>query len=146
MPRTTARNLDQVMRALYTRYYRQNKGFLTADLLSELRTARMPDVDTFYRRYIDGRDSLPYEAVFAKAGIVFSSRCRHQSVCRRLRRPRRRAAGWRSRWSRREALAEGAGVQPGDVVTNVGGIPVTSDQDWGAGRFGLAIAARRGSP
>jgi len=26
--------------------------------LSELRAAGMPDVDTFYRRYIDGRDSL----------------------------------------------------------------------------------------
>jgi len=51
-----AHNLDQVMRALYTRYYRQNKGFTTADLLTELRTAGMPDVDGFYRRYMDGRD------------------------------------------------------------------------------------------
>src|SRR5256712_185226 len=66
-----ARNLDQVMRALYTRYYRLNKGFLTADLLSEIRAAGMPDVDTFYRRYIDGRDSLPYHAVFAKARLGF---------------------------------------------------------------------------
>src|SRR6266478_5908376 len=66
-----AHNLDEVMRALYTRYYRQNKGFSTADLLSELRAAGMPDVDTFYRRYIDGRDSLPYETVFAKAGLAF---------------------------------------------------------------------------
>src|SRR5213594_2585743 len=66
-----AHNLDEVMRALYTRYYRQNKGFLTADLLSEMRAAGMPEVDTFYRRYIDGRDSLPYETVFAKAGLVF---------------------------------------------------------------------------
>src|SRR6059036_3725943 len=67
-----AHNLDEVIRALYTRYYRQNKGFLTADLLNELRGAGMPDVDGFYRRYIDGRDSLPYETVFAKAGIVFN--------------------------------------------------------------------------
>jgi len=39
-----AHNLDEVMRALYTRYYRQSKGFLTADLLKELRGAGMPDV------------------------------------------------------------------------------------------------------
>src|SRR6266704_3876991 len=65
-----AHNLDEVMRALYTRYYRQTKGFSTADLLSELRRAGMPDADTFYRRYIDGRDSLPYESVFARAGVV----------------------------------------------------------------------------
>src|ERR1051326_6413361 len=64
-------NLYEVMRALYTRYYRRNHGFTTADLPNELRTAGIPDVDTFYRRYIDGRDSLPYEAVFAKAGLLF---------------------------------------------------------------------------
>src|SRR5436190_22489402 len=67
-----AHNLDEVMRALFTRYYRQSKGFRTADLLNELRSAGMPAVDSFYRRYIDGRDSLPYEAVFAKAGLVLS--------------------------------------------------------------------------
>src|SRR5258708_15114342 len=59
------------MLALYTKYYRKNKGFLFRSLLSELRAAGMPDVDTFYRRYIDGRDSLPYETVFAKAGLAF---------------------------------------------------------------------------
>src|SRR5881396_1217285 len=64
-----AHNLDEVMRALYTRSYRQNKGFLTADLLSELRAAGMPDVDAFYHRYIDGREPLPYDSVFAKAGL-----------------------------------------------------------------------------
>ena len=67
-----AHNLDEVMRALFTRYYRQSKGFRTAELLNELRSAGMPAVDSFYRRYIDGRDSLPYEAVFAKAGLVLS--------------------------------------------------------------------------
>src|SRR5207245_2864856 len=39
-----AHNLDEVMRALYTRYYRENKGFQTADLLNELRATGMPDV------------------------------------------------------------------------------------------------------
>ena len=31
-----AHSLDEVMRALYTKYYRQSRGFLTADLLKEL--------------------------------------------------------------------------------------------------------------
>jgi predicted metalloprotease with PDZ domain len=147
-----AHNLDEVMRALYTRYYRQNKGFVTADLLKELRAAGMPDVDTFYRRYIDGRDSLPYEVVFAKAGIVFSrqvvtvpfvgvstgatpsGQLLVQSV----------TPG---------SAATAAGVEPGDVLTNVGDIAVSADQDWGAvfrtryrGKAGqpLTITVQRG--
>src|SRR5258705_13925881 len=62
-------SLDDVMRALYTRYYQKGKGFTTDNLLSLLREFGMPDVDGFYQRYINGRDPLPNEAVFAKAGI-----------------------------------------------------------------------------
>jgi predicted metalloprotease with PDZ domain len=139
-----ARNLDQVMRALYTRYYRQNKGFLTADLLGELRAAGMPDVDTFYRRYIDGRDSLPYEAVFAKAGIVF-----HRDVVTSpfvgVSTTPTPSGGMAVQMVSPGSSAEGAGVQPGDVVTNVGGIPVTSDQDWGAA-FRTRYRGKAGQP
>jgi len=126
-----AHTLDEVIRALYTRYYRQNKGFTTADLLRELRTAGMPDVDTFYRRYVDGRDSLPYETVFAKAGVVFT----RQIVTVPF-------VGVSSGATPSGELlvqsvtpgssADAAGVEPGDVLTNVGDIKVTADQDWGA--------------
>src|SRR2546426_9551513 len=63
-------SLDDVMRALYTRFYQRQKGFTTADLLALLGESGMPDVDAFYQRYINGRDPLPYESVFAKAGIA----------------------------------------------------------------------------
>ena len=139
-----ARNLDQVMRALYTRYYRLNKGFLTADLLSELRAAGMPDVDTFYRRYIDGRDSLPYQAVFAKAGIVF-----HRDVVTSpfvgVSTTPTPSGGMAVQMVSPGSSAEGAGVQPGDIVTNIGGIPVTSDQDWGAA-FRTRYRGKAGQP
>ena len=139
-----AKNLDQVMRALYTRYYRQNKGFLTADLLSELRTAGLPDVDTFYRRYIDGRDSLPYETVFAKAGLVF-----HRDVVTSpfvgvstIPAP---SGGMTVQAVTPGSSAEAAGVQSGDVITNIGGLPVTSDQDWGAA-FRTRYRGKAGQP
>jgi predicted metalloprotease with PDZ domain len=139
-----ARNLDQVMRALYTRYYRQNKGFLTADLLTELRTAGMPDVDTFYRRYIDGRDSLPYETVFAKAGLVF-----HRDVVTSpfvgVSTQPTPGGGMLVQQVTPNSSAEAAGVQPGDVVTNIGGIPATSDQDWGAA-FRTRYRGKAGQP
>ena len=64
------RSLDDVMRALFTRFYQRGKGFSTNDLLALLREVGMPDVDGFYQRYINGREPLPYEAVLAKAGIT----------------------------------------------------------------------------
>jgi hypothetical protein len=64
-----ARGLDDVMRALYTRFYQKGKGFTTQDLLGLLREFGTPDVDKFYQRYINGRDPLPYGDIFPKAGI-----------------------------------------------------------------------------
>src|SRR5437879_4203663 len=139
-----ARNLDQVMRALYTRYYRQNKGFLTADLLSELRAAGMPDVDTFYRRYIDGRDSLPYETVFAKAGVVVN-----RSVVSipfvGISSGSTTTGGVQVQSVTPGSAAEAAGVQPGDVLSNVGGVAVTADQTWGQ-EFRTKYQGKSGSP
>ena len=146
-----AHNLDEVIRALYTRYYRQNKGFTTADLLRELRTAGMPDVDGFYGRYVDGRDSLPYQTVFAKAGLLFTRQVvtvpfvgvtagaapNGAVIVQTI------ASG---------SAADGAGVEPGDVLVSVGDVKVTADQDWGAayrtryrGKAGqpIAIAVQR---
>jgi predicted metalloprotease with PDZ domain len=139
-----AHNLDQVMRALYTRYYRQNKGFTTADLLAELRTAGMPDVDGFYRRYIDGRDSLPYETVFAKAGLVFHREIVSNPFVGVSANPAPNG-GMIVTAVTPGSAAEVAGVQPGDVLTNVGGIAVTADQDWG-GPFRARYRGKAGQP
>jgi predicted metalloprotease with PDZ domain len=139
-----AHNLDEVMRALYTHDYRQNKGFSTADLLSELRAAGMPDVDTFYRRYIDGRDSLPYETVFAKAGLVF-----HRQVVTSpfvgLSTGTTPTGGIVVQQVSPNSSAETAGVQPGDLLTNIGGIPVTTDHDWG-GEYRTRYRGKAGQP
>ena len=139
-----AHNLDEVMRALYTRYYRQNKGFVTGDLLKELRAAGMPDVDTFYRRYIDGRDSLPYEAVFAKAGVLFT----RQVVTDPFVGISSNAApngGLVVQSVTPGSAADAAGVQPGDVLTSIGDVAVTADQDWGA-TFRARYRGKAGQP
>jgi predicted metalloprotease with PDZ domain len=132
------------MRALYTRYYRQNKGFTTADLLTELRTAGMPDVDGFYRRYIDGRDSLPYETVFAKAGLVFHREVVTNPFVGVSANPAP-SGGMVVTAVTPGSSAEVAGVQPGDVLTNVGGIAVNADQDWG-GPFRARYRGKAGQP
>ena len=126
-----AHNLDEVMRALYTRYYRQNKGFLTADLLNELRAAGMPDVDGFYRRYIDGRDSLPYEQMFTKAGLVFR-RNAVTSLFLGVSAGPSPSGGVLVQAVTPGSAADEAGVEPGDVLTRIGDIPISASQDWGA--------------
>ena len=126
-----AHNLDEVMRALNTRYYRQNKGFLTADLLNELRAAGMPDVDGFYRRYIDGRDSLPYEQMFAKAGLVFR-RNPVTSLFLGVSAGPSPSGGVLVQAVTPGSAADEAGVEAGDVLTRIGDIPISATQDWGA--------------
>ena len=65
-----AKSLDDVTRALFTRFYRAGKGFTTTDLLGLLAETGMPDVQGFYQRYINGRDDLPYQGVLSKAGLA----------------------------------------------------------------------------
>ena len=126
-----AHSLDEVIRGLYTRHYRQNKGFTTADVLNELRAAGMPDVEGFYRRYIDGRDSLPYDAVFPKAGIAVN----RQSITTpffgvSVGPPQGRALPVVAVTP--GSTADEAGLQPGDQVNRIGNIAVTPESDWGA--------------
>src|SRR5881396_1382790 len=139
-----AHNLDEVMRALFTRYYRQSKGFRTAELLNELRSAGMPAVDSFYRRYIDGRDSLPYEAVFAKAGLVLSRQVVTTPFVGVSTGPTP-AGGLMVQAVSPGSAAEQAGVQAGDVITNIGDVAIASDPDWGA-TFRTRYRGKAGQP
>ncbi len=147
-----AHSLDEVMRTLFTRYYRQGKGFSTADLLGELRAVGMPDVGGFYQRYVNGRDSLPYEAVFAKAGISVA-RATASVPFLGVSTGVGANAALEIQAVTPGSAAEAAGVRPGDVLVSVGDIAVTPDQDWASafraryrGRAGqpLAITVRRG--
>jgi predicted metalloprotease with PDZ domain len=139
-----AHNLDEVMRALFTKYYRQNKGFRTTDLLNELRAAGLPDVDGFYRRYIDGRDSPPYEAVFAKAGIVLNKQIVTVPFVGVSSQPTPSGA-MQVQAVTPGSAAEGAGVQAGDVITGIGDITVSANQDW-ATAFRRQYRGKAGQP
>jgi predicted metalloprotease with PDZ domain len=126
-----AHSLDDVMRALFTRYYKQGKGFRTADLLGLLREMGMPDVDGFYQRYINGRDSLPYAAVLARAGIAFT----RQSVSVPFIGVSSAVLPGGATYVRDVtpgSSAAEAGLAPGDVLIKIGDVPVSVDQDWAA--------------
>ncbi len=142
-------SLDEAMRALFTRYHRQGKGFTTADLLHLLREAGMPDVDGFYRRYINGREPLPYDAVLSRAGIaVARDTTPFLGVNSGVTPDGHLLVAGVSPGS----AAEAAGLRAGDALLKVGDVTVSVDQDWAAafrsryrGRAGqpLAITVRR---
>jgi len=124
-----ARSLDDVMRALFTRFYQSGKGFSTNDLLALLREFGMPDVDGFYQRYINGREPLPYEAVLAKAGIAPN----RQTVAT----PFLGVNAPPNDQGQRIVLgvvpgsaAERAGLKRGDVLVKVGDVALRPDAEW----------------
>jgi predicted metalloprotease with PDZ domain len=67
-------SLDDVMRDLYEHTYLRGRGFTTAEFWAAAsRAAGGYGFDAFDRRYVDGRDSLPYDSVLTLAGIRFAA-------------------------------------------------------------------------
>jgi predicted metalloprotease with PDZ domain len=142
-------SLDEVARNLYTRYYRQGKGFRTADLLGLLTEAGLPDARGFYQKYINGREELPYEQILPRGGIAVQ---RHATTTPVLGvqtgTPSNIIVGVVP-----GGAADAAGLVEGDTVISVGDVPATAEVDWGPafrehyrGKAGapLPIVVRRG--
>jgi predicted metalloprotease with PDZ domain len=138
-----AKSLDQVMRGLYERFYRQSKGFRTADLLGLLREAGMPELDTFYQKYVNGREPLPYDDVLPRAGFAVERRSVTSPVFGVSQTPT--AAGMEIAAVDPTSAAAAAGVRPRDVLVRVGDVTVTVDADWGA-EFRRRYQGRAGQP
>ncbi len=138
------RSLDDVTRALFTRFYQKQRGFTTADLLALLREFGMPDVDTFYQRYINGREPLAYETVFSKAGIAVA----RQTVATPflgVNAPLTAEGMWVVEGVVPGSAAEAAGLELGDFLVKVGDVEVRSDEDWGA-KFRQRYKGQPGAP
>ncbi len=125
-------------------YYQRRKGFSTADLLGLLREAGMPDVDGFYQRYINGREPLPYESVFPKAGIAVARQTQSSPFLGVNAQP-----GDSSKLVVQGVVpgsaAEAAGLEPGDVLLKVGEIETRPDEDWGV-KFRDHYRGQAGAP
>src|SRR6266704_1447584 len=136
--------LDDVTRALYARFYQKHKGFTTADLLALLREFGMPDVDGFYQRYVNGREPLPYEAVFSKAGVAVTRKTASVPFL-----------GVNAQPNEQGKLvvqgvvpgssAEAAGLQAGDELVKVGEVETRPDDDW-ASKFRQRYRGQAGAP
>src|SRR5258708_34844593 len=99
------------MRNLFTRSYKQGKGFTTANLLALLQEAGLPDADGFYARYINGRDPLPYDSILPRAGIVVTRHTESTPVL------------GVSSGLRADGQVEVQAVTPGSAAAEAGGAP-----------------------
>jgi predicted metalloprotease with PDZ domain len=121
--------------------------------LALLREHGMPDVDGFYRRYIDGREPLPYEQVLPKAGIAVARETQSNPFLGVS-----TSVGPDGAVTIEEVTpgssAAAAGVRPGDVPLQIGEVQVKPQEEWGLafrsryrGKAGepLAIVVRRGA-
>jgi len=137
-------SLDDVMRALYQRFALKGRGFTTDDVLALLREFGMPNAEDFYARYIRGREPLPYETILPAAGFAvlrLTTTVPFLGVTAPL--------SDQGRWVVQEiepgSSAEAAGVQPGDVLVQVGDVTPRSDMDWTV-EFRQRYVGKAGAP
>jgi predicted metalloprotease with PDZ domain len=133
------RSLDDVMRDLYATTFAKGSGFTNEQLWAAVgRAAGGPaptpavtkGFDDFYRRYVDGREELPYGSVLRLAGLRY--------VADTTQEPRLGVGTTADSTGAlvvtyvdpQGALAT-AGVQVGDELVSIGEVPV-SDQSFGA--------------
>jgi predicted metalloprotease with PDZ domain len=113
-------SLDDVMRALLDGFWRRARGFTTGDLLALIRPW-YPGVDEFYRRYVRGREPLPYDGVLPLAGIAVE-RHEDQVPMVGISTDRPDEGGVLVGAVVPGSLAESVGLEPGDVLLKVGGV------------------------
>src|SRR5207253_10250526 len=113
-----------------TRYKQRRKCYTTDNLIGLLSKDGMPDVDGFYQRYINGREPLPYESVFPKAGVAVAPQTQSSPFLGVSAQP-----GASGKLVVQGVVpgsaAEAAGLEPGDVLLKVGEIETRPDEDWG---------------
>jgi len=103
-------------------------------------------VDTFYARYVNGRDTLPYAEILPKGGLavaVREARIPRVGVVTNNAGPR--DGGIEVGGVTTNSLAMEVGLQPGDILLSVGGIPTAGEQEWSA-RYRARYANAAGQP
>jgi predicted metalloprotease with PDZ domain len=128
-------SLDDVMRGLYETTYERGRGFTPADWWGAVaRAAGTPlrPFEAFARRYVDGREPLPFDSVLPLAGL----RLKADSIWEPL-------LGISTVAESGEAVvtyvtpggaAATAGIEVGDRLVSVGGVAIVNDASFFAFR------------
>lgn len=123
-------SLDAVMRWLYRAYPLDGPGLPDREaVLAALQEVTDQDFSDFFARYIGGVDELPYDQVFAAAGLRLSWDWSAEQAGRPWLGLRTRSNGGLKVASvLRDGPAYAAGISPGDEIIAVDGWRVRSDE------------------
>ena len=126
-------SLDEVMRRMYEEfylkspnatYYLRGRGYRPEDferMVSEVDGADMSD---FFKRYVRGVESPPYEEAFAQVGLRFVREPR-QSVSVGISADESDTTNFKIARVRPGSPAEDAGLEVGDKIISFGGLKIT---------------------
>lgn len=120
---TTKVSLDDVMRHLWREYGETGRGLEEDGIERAVAAVSGEDFSDFFRRYVDGVEPLPYEELFARAGIAFASEAREGF-----------ALGARLHDGVIESVVRGgaamdAGLLPHDELLSIDGTRVAGESD-----------------
>lgn len=64
-----SKSLDDVMRHLYTEFFKKNRNYTPADFQKAAELAAGSSLETFFAKYVRGTEELDYNAALATAGL-----------------------------------------------------------------------------
>ncbi len=64
-----ARSLDDVMRFLYTDFFKKNRNYSPADFQRVCEAMAGTSMEGFFARYVRGREELPYDLILGNVGL-----------------------------------------------------------------------------
>jgi predicted metalloprotease with PDZ domain len=117
------RRLDDVMRALYKEYYLRGRGYTTADLIKTVSSIAGKDYTPFFNSYVTGTAVPPYDALFGYAGYKISRSSRKLGSLG-LWAYSKDDGRLISRTVDERSPAGKAGLQQGDLILSVDGVPI----------------------
>jgi len=136
-------SLDDVMRTLFSDFYKRGKGFTTEDMISIINRLTKKDYHDFYRRYIFGTEVPDYNKILGYAGYKFDKTARQSPVFGFG--ARNRSGGLTVLAVEPDSPATAAGLKVGDIITKINGEDARRS-DFGelAGKT-IKLSVRRGS-
>jgi predicted metalloprotease with PDZ domain len=64
-----ARSLDDVMRYLYTEFFKKSRNYSPADFQRACEMMAGASLEDFFTRYVRGREELPYDSILGNVGL-----------------------------------------------------------------------------
>ncbi|MGI8495309.1 MAG: PDZ domain-containing protein, partial [Pyrinomonadaceae bacterium] len=68
-----AKSLDDVMRFLYTDFYKKNKNYTPEDFQKTAETMAGKSLDDFFAKYVRGRDEIDYNTILSGFGLQLTT-------------------------------------------------------------------------